>query len=246
MKIIYPHLQKLLPKLRANPKDTGNQLTMIGHFMDGFTVIKNEPVISLEVRQNRGDALSYYGIAKELSVLHQIPVRTPTTSLPQSTENFNLPIEIKAVKDVKRVLALRISNVSVKDSPAWLREFLEKHEINSINNIVDLTNYIMLFYGIPCHAFDTAITGNNLIWENNNKYKEFTTLDGSVLKLDNNMLIVSNEHEPLSISFIGGQNSGIKPTTSEIIIEMAVYNRSRVRNDSRKLKTITEASIRLD
>ncbi len=246
MKIIYSHLKKLIPALPSDPKKVGNDLTMIGHFMDGFDHDQDNSIISLEIRQNRGDALSYYGLAKELATLYRIPLRNPKISLPSTPKLPDLPIKIKSLNDVKRVMAVRISDVKVKESPSWLKDFLNKHEINSINNIVDLTNYIMLYYGIPCHAFDVTATGSQLIWENNNQYQNFTTIDGTVLKLEKDMLLVSNPNQPLSLSFVGGQNSGIKPSTTETIIEMAVYNRSRVRQDSRQLKTITEASIRLD
>lgn len=247
MKIVYSQLKQLLPQLSLSPKAIGNDLTMIGHFMDSYSEYKNDSVISLEIRQNRGDALSYYGIAKELSVLYHQTLTLPPPAPLKTQNNYNLPIRITTDKDVKRVMAVKISNIRVQPSPLWLRKLLAQHDINAINNVVDLTNYIMLYYGIPCHAFDTAVTSDELIWENNNdKYKDFITLDGSRLNLTPDTLLISNPKKPLSLSFIGGQNSGISNNTTETIIEMAIYNRSRVRSDSRQLKVITEAGIRLD
>jgi phenylalanyl-tRNA synthetase beta subunit len=106
----------------------------------------------------------------------------------------------------------------------------------------------MILYGIPCHAFDTAKTGDTLTWENNlhQKYSQFTTLDDTTLKLEPQNLLITNSQNPLSLSFIGGKNSGIDISTQNIILEMAIYNRSRVRTDSKNLKTVTQASIRLE
>lgn len=250
MKIVYSELKKLLPNLTADYQQLRDDLTLIGHFASGFIKTENDQIYDLEIRQNRGDCQGYYGIAKDLSVFYNIPLETIKSPLLQGEGSAKhlgiLPIQINS-SDVKRILAVSIDNIVVKDSPKWLIDFLAYHEVNTINNIVDATNYIMLLYGIPCHAFDIHKTSLNLIWENNNnKFKNFTTLDGTTLKLEADNLIISNQNEPLSLSFIGGQNSGIGLDTHSTILEMAVYNRSRVRKDSRSLKTITEASIRLD
>lgn len=148
--------------------------------------------------------------------------------------------------DVKRVKAIKINNITVTESDDKIKHFLKLHEINSINNIVDFTNYIMLIYGIPCHAFDADKTTDNLIWKNVDTDTPFTTLDGTKLTLHPQTLTISNQTEPLCLSFIGGKDSGVTANTKNIILEMAIYNNTRVGIDSRKLKTITEASIRLD
>ncbi len=246
MKLIYSQLQKLLPDLNVVPQKLRDDLTMIGHFTNYFEEIENEIVFDLDIKVNRGDCLGYFGIAKDLGVYYNIPLLVPQITLPKTLENLDIPIEIKS-NDVKRVLALKLSNIKVADSPEWLKKVLSLHGINSINNIVDATNYIMLFYGIPSHAFDTAKTTPYLIWENNNnRFDKFTSLDGSILDLNKETLLISNQKDALSLSFIGGNNSGIDSNTQEIIVEMAIYNRSRVRKDSRSLKTVTEASIRLE
>jgi phenylalanyl-tRNA synthetase beta chain len=247
MKVIYSELKKLLPDLHSDYQKLRDDLTLIGHFASGYEEIDGEQIYDLEIRQNRGDCLGYYGVAKDLSVFYNTPLITPTQSKLESGSKYDLPITVKAQNDVKRVLAIKITNSKVAKSPDWLKKFLKLHDINSINNIVDLTNYVMLVYGIPCHAFDTKKTTDNLIWEiNGNRFQKFTTLDGTVLDLEPENLIISNSERVLSLSFIGGNNSGITEDTTEIILEMAIYNRSRVRKDSRNLRTITEASVRLD
>jgi len=245
MKIIYSHLKKWLPDLTVDAKTLRDDLTLIGHFASGFEEIDGETILDLEIRQNRADCLGYYGLARDLSVFYQIDLKLPEINQIKYSDT-PIPITINS-SDVYRIQAASISSIKNTLSPKWLVKFLELHDINSINTLVDLTNYVMLEWGIPCHAFDQK-KAPKLVWENNtdNKYPNFTTLDGTKLKLTNNCLLITDYQLPLSLSFIGGQNSGINLDTADSILEMAIYNHSRVRNDSRSLKTITEASIRLD
>jgi phenylalanyl-tRNA synthetase beta chain len=243
MKIIASYLRKWLPKLRASPAEIVEALTLIG-LMARQIRDRGEIVYDIEVRQNRGDCLGYYGIARDLSVYF----KTPLTCHPppvESVKQKNLPIEVRTDK-VKRLVAYRITGLKNKPSPTWLKQFLTHHEINSINTLVDLTNFAMLCYGIPCHAFDTSKV-KRLVWEiNQNKYAYFTTLDGTKVRLQPRNLVVSDNQKAVSLAFIGGQNSGVESSTQESIIEMAVYDRAQVRQDGRGLKIQTESSIRLE
>ena len=245
MKLIYSHLKKFLPGLNVEPHQLRDDLTSIGHFTNYFESLGTDFVFDLDVKVNRGDCLGYYGLARDLSVLYQTPLELPVHVLPKPT-SVELPISINAPAQVKRVMALRLTNLKNSSSPQWLKTFVEAHQINSVNTIVDLTNLAMLYWGIPNHAFDTAKSGSELIWELNTTYPEFTTLDGTVLKLKPGILMVNSPTKPLSLSFLGGQACAIDLNTNEIIIEMAVYDRTQVKTDSRFLKTITEAGIRLD
>jgi len=243
MKIIYSHLKTWLPDLAIDAKKLRDDLTLIGHFSSGYEEIDSEIILDLEIRQNRADCLGYYGIARDLAVFYKINLVLPQINT-INYSNTPVPITISS-PDVHRIQATSISNIKNSLPPDWLIRFLKLHDINSINTLVDLTNFIMLEWGIPCHAFDTN-KSTTLIWENNQRYSEFISLDGTKIKLQPQNLVISDGKEVLSLSFIGGQNSGINLDTTDSILEMAVYNRSRVRNDSRSLKTITEASIRLD
>lgn len=243
MKIVFSQLKQFLPDLKVDAKTIANDLTWIGHFCDGFEEKNGEQIISLEIRSNRGDCLGYLGLVRELSILYDIDLIIPKFNLKFGINT--LPIKIES-KDVKRVKAIKIENITVADSDIKIRNFLALHEINSINNIVDFTNYIMLLYGIPCHAFDADKSTDNLIWKNTTSDTPFTTLDSTKLMLHPKTLVISNNIKPLCLSFIGGKDSGVTTNTKNIILEMAIYNNIRVGIDSRKLKTITEASIRLD
>lgn len=243
MKIIYSEIKKWLPKLSDDAKSLRDNLTQIGHFVSGFEEIGEETVLDLEIRSNRADCLGYYGIARELATFYKIDFQIPEISNLKFTDS-PIPITINS-PDVYRIQATKISNVKNSLSPTWLKKFLKLHDINSINTLVDLTNYVMLQWGIPCHAFDLK-KATRLIWENNQSYSEFISLDNTKIKLSPNNLLITDSKEVLSLSFIGGQKSAIGLDTTDSILEMAIYNPSRVRTDSRSLKTITEASIRLD
>ena len=243
MKIIYSEIIKWLPDLKDDPKSLRDNLTQIGHFVSGFEEIDGETILDLEIRSNRADCLGYYGVAKDLAAYYQIDLKIPQISDLKFSDT-PVPVTINS-PDVSRIQATKISNLKNSPSPTWLINFLKLHDINSINTLVDLTNYVMLQWGIPCHAFDFK-KAPQLIWENNTKYFEFISLDHTKINLAPNNLLITNSKEVISLSFIGGQNSAIDLNTTDSILEMAIYNRSRVRNDSRSLKTITEASIRLD
>lgn len=249
MKIIYSELKKLLPDL-ANQRleQLINDLALIGHFVDGVENKNNETILSLEIRQNRGDCLGYWGIAKELAVLYDLKLKEPKIFLPPITSRVTLPITIKSPDQVTRVMAIKISNLKNRPTPSWLKNFLSQHDIRSINTLVDLTNYIMILWGIPNHAFDAQKSTDNLIWEaNQGKFKTFVTFDGSKIQLKKTTLQISNNKQVLGIAgIIGGRNSGVELGTKETIVEMAIYNPERVRRDSQQLKITTEASIRLE
>jgi phenylalanyl-tRNA synthetase beta chain len=248
MKIIYSEIKKLLPGLNQPVKKLVQDLTLIGHFVDGLEEEGNSVVISLEVKQNRADCLGYWGVAKDLAVLYDLDLQKPKIDFPNIAGQKALPIKIEAQEPVTRAMAVKISHLNNQPSPKWLKTILALHNINSINTLVDLTNYIMLFWGIPNHAFDARKSTDNLVWETNRgKFDHFASFDGTKIALKKGTLQISNGKEVLSLAgIVGGQNSGVGFNTKEAIVEMAIYNPTRVRLDSKNLKVVTEASIRLE
>ena len=244
MKLIYSELKKFLPDLSVEPQQLRDDLTMIGHFTNFFEEINNEIVFDLDIKVNRGDCLGYYGLAKDLSVFYNLPLQNLSKNV-DSKSNYNLPIQVNT-SNVKRVMAAKICHLKNTSSPKWIQTFLKCHGLKSINTLVDLTNYIMLLYGIPSHAFDTSKSTDKLIWEMNSKFKEFTSLDGSKLTLNNNILMINNFRNTLSLSFWGGESCSIDLNTVDTIVEIAIYDRTTVRQNSHQLKSVTEASIRLE
>jgi len=245
MKLIYSELKKFLPDLSAKPEQLRDDLTMIGHFTNYFEEIDGEIVFDLDIKVNRGDCLGYYGLARDLSVLYNFPLVLADNLVIASEARQSLPITVTTDK-VKRIMAVKISALKNSTSPPWLQKFVKLHGLNSVNTLVDLTNYMMFLYGIPVHAFDTVKSTDNLIWENNSRFSEFISLDGSKLKLNKDILMINNEAKALSLSFWGGQDCAITTSTTDIIIEIALYDPATVRQNSRQLKSVTESSIRLE
>lgn len=244
MKIIYSHLKTFLPALDVPPQQLRDDLTMIGHFTNFYEEIDNEIVFDLDIKINRGDCLGYYGLAKDLSILYNIPL-VPATEFKHSPSNYSLPITIET-DNVIRLMATKIVHIRNKHSPDWLSKFLKLHGVNSINTLVDLTNYIMFMYGLPSHAFDTAKSTDKLIWQMNPTYTSFKSLDGTILPIDKNILMVNNSQFALSLSFWGGEFCAIEKSTTNTIVEIAVYNPTVVRQNRQQLKVTTEAATRLE
>ncbi|MFH1561436.1 MAG: phenylalanine--tRNA ligase beta subunit-related protein, partial [Patescibacteria group bacterium] len=247
MKIIVSQLNQFLPKLKKSPRQLADDLTMIGHFCSAIETDGKQTVLDLEVRQNRGDCLSYYGIARDLSVFYQTPIFVPKTKASAIQNTTQLPIKVLARKETVRIMAIKISRIKNQTSPDWLKNFLKLHQINNIDLLVDLTNYITLCYGIPCHIFDTKKSGEQLTWEiNNNQYSSFVTLDGTKLELKPDTFIIGDKNGAASLVMLGGQRAAIDKNTNEIIVEMAIYDRKKVRKDAKSLGVVTEAGIRLE
>lgn len=251
MKVLFSQLKKYLPKLTADVKEVADVFTMTGFMLDKLTEVnyngQRDYILDLEVRQNRADSLGVWGLAKELSAYYKIPFQYQEYRLNHLTNSYKLPIIINAKEAVKRVMAIKFIDLEIKESPTWLKEYLAMYDINSINNLVDITNYVMIETGHASHVFDIEKVGDTLIWEiNNGKYAKFTTLNGQEVELSNDILLISNNQNPLSLSFIGGEKDAVSNSTKKAILEMAVYNGTVVRRNARTLKISTEAGSRLE
>lgn len=251
MKILYSEIKKLIPKLKARPKEIGEILTMTGFMMDSFEEItyrnNKDYLIGLEVRQNRADCLSIIGIAREIAAYYGLEVEIQEPAQFHYPDN-GLDIEVDAENYVKRILALRISNLKNQESPQWLKEFLNFYEMNSINLLVDLSNYVMILTGYPSHLIDVQKMRGNLKWKINQDFDKIITLDGSKIELSkNNELIMQDDEKIIAIAgIVGGKNADIHMDTTDIIVELATYQRSIIRKNSRDLKIVTQASQRLE
>jgi len=246
MKLIYSELKRLLPGLNYPAEKIADDLTLIGHLSEGVDKENGEEVINLEIAKDRGDALSYMGLAKDLSIFYNLNLNTQKVKLPTVNNKPAPGISITAKKAVDRLMSLKIIGIKNKTSPNWLKKVLRLHEINPINALVDLTNYVMLIYGVPCHAFDAQKVSNQLEWKIAEAKGKITTLDGTKIDIPIGSLVINDPKGAASLSTIGGQRTAIDLNTTETIIEMAIYNPTRVRLDSKNMGIITEASIRLE
>lgn len=256
MKVLYSELKRYLPDLKASAQEVAQAYTLIGFMIDKFHEVefdgKKDYFLDLEVRQNRADLFGIMGLARELSAYYDIPMVVDGAPIDSKLDTIKvesdkkLSIEVKAKDRVKRVCAVEISDIEIGESPQWLKEYLALYEINSINNLVDITNYVMLQTAHASHVFDADLVGNNLVWEINPDYKKFTTLNGEEIELTEDTLVISDGNRPLSLSFIGGKEDAVNPNTKRVILEVAVYDGGLVRKNSRALKIQTEAGARLE
>jgi phenylalanyl-tRNA synthetase beta chain len=250
MKVLYSEIKELVPGLKATPKQVGEVLTLTGFMMDGFTEVtykgKKDYLLSLEIRQNRADCLSVIGLAREVAAYYNLKVSIPAIK-PITKNTKKLDIKIEATDVVKRVLAIKLDEVQNKESPEWLKEYMSFYGLNSAGLLVDLSNYVMMMTGYPSHLIDFNKTEGAIRWSMNNSFKEMTTLLGSITKLNNNEIIIRDEKNVLALAgIIGGKTDSIDTDTNSIIVEIAIYDRSIIRKNSRSLSITTEASRRLE
>lgn len=206
--------------------------------MDDYTV-------EFEITPNRPDCLSILGLAREASATFNVPFNPPNPQMPKGDGDINEHLTVKISDEhCLRYSAAMIKNVRVKPSPQWLRERLRMCGVRPINNIVDITNYVMLLYGHPMHAFDHKYVKGGLIEVRKAKIgEEIMTLDGVQRKLNENMLVIADSEEPIAVAGVmGGEYSGVYDDTNMVVFESACFDGPKVRYASRQLGLRTEAS----
>ncbi len=207
-------------------------------------------IFNLDVTPNRPDCLSVIGVAREIAALTEQTVRLPQVSYEESTEVIDSLASVKIVEPVlcPRYCASMIIGVSVAPSPRWLQQRLLACGMRPINNIVDVTNYVMLEYGQPLHAFDYhRIAGRQIIVRLAKGGEVITTLDGMERAMTSDMLVIADAEHPVAIAGImGGLDTEISEETTAVLIESANFNRSAIRQTSANLGLRTEASLRFE
>jgi len=250
MKILYSDIKKLIPGLRATPKQVGEFLTMAGFMMDGFEKVKHRGetnyLISLEVRHNRADCLSVLGFVNEIAAKWNLKAKRPPIAKLTKKRASSI-INIANGKYVKRVLAYEIFGIHNKQSPQWLVDWLALYNMNSKNLLVDLSNYVMLLTGHPSHLLDTSKIKGKLYWDLNKKYRSITTLDGTLVNLTKDReIILRDDQNILALAgIVGGKKAELDTKTTSIIAEMAIYDPGTVHKNSTGTNVMTEASTRL-
>ena len=250
MKILYSQIKELAPKLSAGPKEVGEALTLTGFMMDGFAEVeynnKKDYLIGLEVRQNRADCLSVIGVAREVAAFYGLAMKYPKVD-DLNFGKLSLAIKVNAPDVIKRICAVRIDNVENKESPAWLKQYLACYEMNSVNLLVDLSNYVMIVTGYPSHIMDKDKIGEVIYWQVNKDFAEIITLDGANIKLNRDELIIRDDKSVIALAgMIGARYGSVEINSQSIVVEMAVYDRVIIRKNSRSLRITTEASSRLE
>lgn len=212
------------------------------------TVIGNDDtVVDFEITNNRPDCYSILGLAREAAAAFNKPMRhhDPVVRGGAAGELSELlEVEVPAEDLCRRYTARMVRNVKIAPSPKWLRQRLRANGVRPINNIVDITNYVMLEYGQPMHAFDYRYVGSGkIIVRRSEPGETLTTLDGNVRTLTPGMLVIADETKPIGLAGImGGENSEIMDDTVDVVFESANFNGTSIRQTALALGMRTEAS----
>lgn len=210
----------------------------------------DEVIFEISVTPNRGDALSHLGIARELSAIFNLPMHRDALGDEDGEGSIDnqICVEIADKDQCLRYGARVMHNVKVGPSPDWLKDRLEKAGVRSINNVVDVTNYIMLDIGHPMHAFDyKRISGHKIIVRNANKDEKFIALDNVERSLDSSMLVIADSEKPVAIAGImGGLHSSVTEATSSVLLEAASFHPTTVRKTSKRLSLMSDSSYRFE
>ncbi|MDB6078175.1 MAG: phenylalanyl-tRNA synthetase, beta subunit [Akkermansiaceae bacterium] len=212
----------------------------------------SDVLLEVEVTPNRPDLLSHYGMAREMATLLEMPLRpleiqTRTGSSSHDGSSAE-GVKIEAPEVSPFYTAVKVTGVKVGDSPAWLRERLESIGLRPINNIVDITNFVLHEVGQPLHAFDAAKVSGDLIIRTATEGESFTALDGTVYSLlaDDGVISDSTGKALALGGVMGGQDSGVSETTTDILLESAYFTPSRIRRTSRRLALSSDSSYRFE
>ena len=211
----------------------------------------DDHVVEFEITPNRPDCLSVIGLAREVSATYDVPL-TLHEPVVKGGGDGNLlellDVETPASDLCPRYTARMVRNVKIGPSPKWMRERLRAMGVRPINNIVDITNYVMLEYGQPMHAFDYRyVNGGHIIVRRAQDGEELTTLDGNVRKLTSNMLVIADENRAVGLAGImGGLNSEIVSDTTDVVFESANFDGTTIRRTALALGMRTEASAKYE
>lgn len=210
----------------------------------------NDTVFEFEITSNRPDCLSVIGLARETAVTYDKPLKLhqPQVKAGHGNANDHLSVDIIDSDLCYRYCAAIVENIKIEPSPRWLRERLRASGVRPINNIVDITNYVMLEYGHPMHAFDLRYIDNAKINVRRAKDGEkITTLDGVERNLKSDMLVIADANKPVAVAGVmGGEYSGIMDDTTTIVFESACFSGPSVRITAKELGMRTDSSARFE
>ena len=242
-----------------------NELALQDEVADGIMILEDDTpigvdikevlgltdsIVEFEITSNRPDCLSVIGLAREAAVTFRQPFNLKTPSPKEVGDNINdyIKIQVQDSDLCPRYTARMVKNVKIGPSPKWMQDRLMASGVRSINNLVDITNYVMLEYGQPMHAFDLRkIAKGQIIIRRANNGEEITTLDEQKYSLTKDMLVIADGERSIAVAGVmGGENSEIEDSTTTVIFESANFLSSSVRQTAKKLGLRTEASSRYE
>jgi len=221
----------------------------IGKSLSGY--LGSDTVIELDITANRGDCLSHLGVAREIAAFENISTKREPIALSKTEtahSSTKISVEITSPDLCLQYLSRVITGVKIGPSPKWMQDRLIACGAKPINNVVDVTNYILLDLGHPMHAFDwKKIKDSKIIIRRAKKNEDIVTLDGELRRLNPDMLVIADSEKSLAVAGImGGKNSEVDESTEIIVMEAAQFDRKSIRSTAKSLNLSTEASYRFE
>jgi phenylalanyl-tRNA synthetase beta chain len=240
-------------KIDDTPELVAEKLTMLGLEIEALERVDGDVVFEVNVTPNRPDCLSIMGIARELSATYGIPFTFPDLNVVSESKELDFNVEILEPDLCQRYAGRIVHNLKVGPSPDWMKKRIEKCGIRSINNVVDVTNYVLLEFGHPLHAFDLSTIKGHLIRVGTPKVTsgqsnmKFTTLDGTEREISGETLLIWDAEKPIAIAGVmGGRDTEVTEKTVDIFIESAYFEPTSIRRTSKTLGLKTESSYRFE
>ncbi len=249
MKISYEWLKEYV-NLSLSPQEVAECLNRIGLMVENISSFEGDTVFEIETYANRPDTLGHLGVARELATLLGLNLKIkkwPLKELSQTTAEI-VDISILDPQLCPRYCGLVVRGVKVGPSPEWLRRRIEAVGLRSINNVVDVSNYVCFSLGQPIHTFDLSrLKGNKIKIRRARKGETLRTLEGSTVELSPEMLVIADEGTPVALAgIIGGEESGITESTRDVFIESANFDPVSIRLTAKRLGLSTDASYRFE
>nr|MBA4184942.1 phenylalanine--tRNA ligase subunit beta [Acidobacteriota bacterium] len=247
MNISYNWLKDLV-EIDLSPQELATKLTNVGLAVEGIHEAGDDYVFDIDLTSNRSDCLSHLGVSREVAAITNYELQiTNYEDLKSKIENQRL-VSIQDSDLCNRFTARIIKNVKIGESPDWLKQRLEAVGERSINNVADITNFVMHELGQPMHSFDlNKLKENRIVVRRARNGETIRTLDESERKLDETMLAICDAEKPVAVGGVmGGFESGITNETTDVLLEVAYFDRANIRQTSRNLKLSTEASHRFE
>ncbi|QDV55648.1 phenylalanine--tRNA ligase subunit beta [Rosistilla oblonga] len=230
--------------------ELSERLSMTGLNHEGTEVVDGETVIDLEVTSNRGDCLGHIGVAREISVLYELPLCKPQPEPAEGSGKASDSIRVTNVFSdaCPRYTARVIRGVKVGPSPGWLVDALRAVGIGSVNNVVDITNFVLMECGQPLHAFDLAkLAGDEIVVRPARPEEEIEAIDHKTYTLDPEMCVIADRDRAVAVAGVmGGASTEVTESTTDLLIESAVFTPLSVRRTARKLKLHSPSSFRFE
>ncbi|MDE5915278.1 MAG: phenylalanine--tRNA ligase subunit beta, partial [Duncaniella sp.] len=219
-----------------------------------FYGLTSDYVLEVDLTPNRIDAASHYGVARDLAAWMSAHTEAGNLHRPEveafaiDTPEGGITVDVENTDACPRYTGVTVRGVTVKESPKWLKDALSTIGLRPINNIVDITNYLLHGMGQPLHCFDVAkIAGNKIVVKNAREGEKFTTLDGVEHTLDSRDLMICNTEVPMCIAGVfGGLDSGVTEATTDVFLESAYFNPTSVRKTARRHGLNTDSSFRFE